>query len=99
MIMHPEFRRRVRIISKPDSLIGWHVEIRDVETGEGITNICGAVIRLIPGEYNAVEFTYHEADPTTELLLIKDGDIVKRQKRVSFPEVDLTVWERNEGTT
>ncbi len=92
MRMHETFRRRVRIKGGPDLPIGWKVTIEDAETGEMISNITKAVITLIPGEYNAVEFTYMETDEKGKLLL-KDGELIEKHTRVNFPEIDLDAYE------
>jgi hypothetical protein len=94
MIMDALFARRVRIKGEPDMPIGFKIRIEDVETGEGITNICKAVITLIPGELNMVEFTYHEADKETGNLLLKDGEPIHHEIKINFPEIDLTALER-----
>ncbi len=90
--MHETFRRRVRIKGGPDLPIGWKVTIEDAETGEMITNITKAVITLLPGEYNAVEFTYMETDEKGQLL-VKDGEPIEKHTRINFPEIDLDAYE------
>ncbi len=94
MRMDALFARRVRIKGEPDLPIGFKVRIEDVETGEAITNIFKAVITLIPGELNMVEFTYYETDEETGQLLLKDGEPIAKEMKVHFPEIDLTALER-----
>jgi hypothetical protein len=94
MIMDALFARRVRIKGEPDEYIGWKIRIEDGDTGELITNIFKAVITLIPGELNMVEFTYYEADKETGNLLLKDGEPIAKEKKVNFPEIDLDALER-----
>lgn len=84
------FKRRVRIESGMDDLAGWHVHIIDVETGEAIQDITKAVITLIPGEYNSVEFTYLERREGYSSLAREETI------RVHHPEIALTAYEREE---
>jgi hypothetical protein len=94
MRLNEQFRRRVRIIGKPDDLNGWYIEIRDIETGEMIEHCFKAVITLIAGELNMVEITYHELDEETGYLLKRDGELVEKQVKLHFPEIDVTALER-----
>src|SRR5437660_657444 len=94
VIMHERWARRIRITSKPDQLIGWHVRIEDVTTGELITNITRAVITLIPGELNAVELSYLAADEETKRPIVLNGDVIERKIKLQFPQVELTALER-----
>ncbi len=93
MRMTETFKRRVRIRGKPDDLIGFNIVIEDVETGEMITNICKAVITLIPGELNMVEFMYYAEDQADHLIL-HNGQPIFKEIKVHFPEIDLTALER-----
>jgi hypothetical protein len=94
MRINEQFRRRVRIIGKPDDLNGWHIEIRDVETGEMIELCFKAVITLIAGELNMVELTYYDTDEETGRLRECDGELVEKQVKLHFPEIDVTALER-----
>src|SRR6266567_1600238 len=90
--MHETVKRRVHIKGGRDLPIGWKVTIEDAETGEMITNITKAVITLLPGEYNAVEFTYMETDEKGQLL-VNDGEPIEKHTRINFPEIDLDAYE------
>jgi hypothetical protein len=94
MLMTEQFRRRVRIKGEHTTMpTGTMISIQDVETGEGITNISKAVITLIPGELNIVEFTYIEANELGQIFL-HNGDVVEKHLKLNGPEIDLTALER-----
>jgi len=92
MNLHEGFRRRIRIESDPNNLIGRRVIITDVETGEEIANVLKAVITLDAREYNGVELTYAETDSEGKII-IRDDDIVRKTLRLNFPEVAVTAEE------
>jgi hypothetical protein len=93
-ILNQQHKRHVRIVSKPDELIGWKVLITDVETGEEIHNVFKAVITLDARELNAVELFYYEADEQTGRLFTgEDGGPIERSMKCHYPEVALDAWE------
>ncbi len=92
MNLHEGFKRRIRIEGGPNDLKGWLLYIRDVETGEEITNVVKAVIILDAREYNGVELTYAETDEHGKYI-IQNNDIVQKRLRLNFPEISLTAFE------
>jgi hypothetical protein len=91
--MHEEFRRRVRIIGKPDNVTGWAVTIIDTETDETIEAVNKAVITLIAGEVNMVELTYYETDEANHIV-VQDGEPIIKRIKLQHPEIDLYALER-----
>ena len=93
MHLHEQFKRRVRIVGKPDDTEGWSIHIIDVETGEEIRQVKKAVITLLAGELNMVELTYYEADETDRIIVL-DEKLSEKHITLHFPEIDVTAFER-----
>ena len=92
-ILHQQYKRRVRIMSEPDEIVGWRVTVTDAETGEEIKNVYRAVITLDARELNAVELFYHEMNEQTDSLSRVLGHPVQRSMKSQFPLVSLDAWE------
>lgn len=94
MLLNENYKRRVRIIGKPDNILGLGIEVRDVETDEMIENVYRAEILLEATEVNAVRLHYYEGDPTTGRLVTgEDGEPIKRTATTFNPEIDVTALE------
>lgn len=87
------YKRRLRIVCKPENPTGYSVSITDLDTGKAVPNVCAAVIYLKPDKVNEVELTYWESDEQGRIIQVEDDVVVKRL-RVNEPEIDLTVYEK-----
>lgn len=87
------YKRRIRIIGKPNELEGYKVDVQDAETGESIPNVARAVIVLRSTEINVAILTMFREDPNTHRIRLVDDDVKEDLIRADLPEIDVTALE------
>jgi hypothetical protein len=94
MIIDKNFTRRILIQGRPEHPTGRFINVRDVDTGQAITNVCRIVITLDVRQVNKAVVTYWKSDESGHVIPDDNGDPVQETIAIKDPEVrDVVAFE------